>query len=99
MARKVDFDPFKIHFTRNQSEEGGGAWRMARKRVKWIYPKFLYIVRDFPEIIPFPVQLSLKLLERNLYPSFIYFMLGPFINYVDRQGGEGILQMSTPAVK
>ena len=22
MARKVDFDPFKIHFTRNQSEEG-----------------------------------------------------------------------------
>ena len=38
MARKVDFDPFKIHFTRNQSEEGGGAWRMARKRVKWTYP-------------------------------------------------------------
>ena len=43
MARKVDFDPFKIHFTRNQSEEGGGAWRMARKRVKWIYPFFLAI--------------------------------------------------------
>ena len=40
MARKVDFDPFKIHFTRNQSEERGGAWRMARKRVKWIYPNF-----------------------------------------------------------
>ena len=44
MARKVDFDPFKIHFTRNQSEEGGGAWRMARKRVKWIYPNFSFYI-------------------------------------------------------
>ena len=29
--------------------------------------KFLYIANGFLEIIPFPVQLPLKLLERNLY--------------------------------
>ena len=46
MARKVDFDPFKIHFTRNQSEEGGGAWRMARKRVKWIYPNLWHLLEN-----------------------------------------------------
>ena len=28
---------------------------------------FLYIAHGFPGIIPFPVQLPLKLLERNLY--------------------------------
>ena len=29
--------------------------------------KFSYTAHGFPEIIPFPVQLPLKLLERNLY--------------------------------
>ena len=32
--RKVDFDPFKIHFTPQPIRGGGGAWRMARKFVK-----------------------------------------------------------------
>ena len=36
--RKVDFDPFKIHFTPHPIRGGGGAWRMARKCVKWTYP-------------------------------------------------------------
>ena len=35
---------------------------------------FLYIAHGFPEIIPFPVQLPLKLLERNLF----YQLLVPF---------------------
>ena len=34
----MDFDPFKIHFTPQPIRGGGGAWRMARKFVKWIYP-------------------------------------------------------------
>ena len=36
---KVDFDPFKIHFTLQPIRGGVGAWCMVRKFVKWIYPR------------------------------------------------------------
>ena len=39
-----------------------------------LFQNFLYIAHGFPEIIPFPVQLPIKLIERNLQNSvcFLY---------------------------
>ena len=56
----MDFDPFKIHFTPQPIRGGGGARRMARKFVKWIYPCLL-LLNFFREIVTFG-KFSQKLL-------------------------------------
>ena len=56
-----------------------------------------YIAHGFPEIIPFPVQLPLKVLERNLY-MLLHFVipiisrrLNSLLGYSAEKQNENIL--------